>query len=59
MSDGTGEKQALLQTIDRIDRLGEPDWLRSLPLRKRHEIEFHNRDRDAQFVLRAQARRIP
>ena len=53
--DGIDETRALLQSIDLIDRLGQPDWLQSLPLRKRRELEFHNRDRDAEFVRRAQA----
>ena len=35
--------------LDRINRIGNENWLGSLDSRKRAELEFHNRDRDAEF----------
>ena len=40
----------LRSAIDSIDRIGNDIWLSTLDQRKRAELEFHNRDRDPNFV---------
>src|SRR5688572_2983351 len=44
------DTSALLQRIEEIDRIDNEIWLSSLDDRKRAELEFHNRDRDRNFV---------
>jgi ubiquinone/menaquinone biosynthesis C-methylase UbiE len=40
----------LTAALDNIDQIGNDTWLETLDSRKRAEMEFHNRDRDPQFV---------
>jgi ubiquinone/menaquinone biosynthesis C-methylase UbiE len=40
----------LTSALDNIDQIGNDTWLETLDSRKRAEMEFHNRDRDPQFV---------
>lgn len=40
----------LLHRIDEIDRIGNEQWMSKLEPRKLAELEFHNRDRDRNFI---------
>jgi SAM-dependent methyltransferase len=40
----------LQKHIDAIDQIGNAEWMKSLTERKRKELDFHNRDRDATRV---------
>jgi ubiquinone/menaquinone biosynthesis C-methylase UbiE len=53
-----GKKMAvneLLQRIDEIDRIGNDTWIEKLEPRKIAELEFHNRDRDKNFIEESKA----
>lgn len=47
--------EVLLQRIDEIDRIGNDKWIEKLEPRKLAELEFHNRDRDENFVNESKA----
>lgn len=40
----------LISALDTIDQIGNEEWLATLDARKLAELEFHNRDRDPQFI---------
>lgn len=40
----------LLHRIDEIDKIGNEQWISKLEPRKLAELEFHNRDRDQNFI---------
>lgn len=45
----------LLRHIDEIDKIGNDQWMSKLEPRKLAELEFHNRDRDKNFIAQAKA----
>lgn len=45
----------LLRQIDEIDRIGNDQWISKLEPRKLAELDFHNRDRDKNFIEQAKA----
>lgn len=47
--------EELLHRIDEIDRIGNDKWIEKLEPRKLAELEFHNRDRDRNFVKESKA----
>jgi ubiquinone/menaquinone biosynthesis C-methylase UbiE len=49
------EIERLLARIDEIDRISDDEWAASLNERKRKELEFHDRDRDAGLIAESAA----
>ena len=47
--------QELLKRIDEIDRIGNESWMQSLEPRKAAELEFHNRNRNEDFIKASKA----
>lgn len=47
-------KENLINHLKKIDTIGNESWMRSLSPRKMAELEFHNRDRDPEFIKQAQ-----
>jgi len=45
----------LLNSIDNIDRISDQEWKASLIDRKLKELEFHDKDRDDNFVSKSVA----
>ena len=48
------QTENILESLEKINKISNEEWLASLSLRKCKELEFHNRDRDVNFKKEAQ-----